>query len=139
MLQAFPADSGALAGVGLIKGVGNAERCAAKGISTIDTAAVRFSQDSVKGTFRNGTTLNEAIDALRAGGAEAGAKFPPIRLVEHEGRLFTLDNRRLLIFSEAGQQVPFRMATTTEIAQEFAIKFSTNATQGWGQFIMVRP
>jgi hypothetical protein len=94
---------------------------------------------SVKGAFRNGTTLNEAADALRAGGAAAGAKFPAIRLVEHEGQLFTLDNRRLLVFSQAGQQVPFRMATEAEIAKEFANKFSTTSAQSWGQFITVRP
>jgi hypothetical protein len=58
---------------------------------TIDTSLVRFSQDSVAATFRNGTNLNEAAAALRAGGAEAAAKFPPIRLVEHEGQLFILD------------------------------------------------
>jgi hypothetical protein len=59
--------------------------------------------------------------------------------VEHEGQFFTLDNRRLLVFSEAGQEVPFRMATKAEIAKEWARKFSTTAEQGWGQFITVRP
>ena len=106
---------------------------------TIDTAAVRFTQNSVGGAFKDGTPINEAIDALRAGGVEAGAKYPSIRLVEHEGRLFTLDNRRLLVFSEAGQQVPFRMATEAEIAEEFAKKFTTTAAEGWGRFITVRP
>jgi len=111
----------------------------AKSASTIDTAAVRFSQDSVKASFRNGSSLNEAAEALRAGGAEAGAKFPPIRLVEHEGKLFTLDNRRLLVFSQADQKVPFRMATEAEIEREFINKFTTTPAQGWGQFITVRP
>lgn len=101
--------------------------------------ASRFSQDSVKGSFRNGTTLNDAISALRAGGAEAAAKYRPIRLFERNGALYTLDNRRLLVFSQAGQQVPFRMATEAEIAKEFTGKFTTTAAQGWGQFITVRP
>jgi hypothetical protein len=76
---------------------------------------------------------------LRAGGAEAASKFPPIRLVEHEGQLFTLDNRRLLTFSLADQQVPFRMATVAEITKEWVSKFTTTAAQEWGKFITVRP
>ena len=105
----------------------------------IDTAAVRFSQDSVAATFRNGTSLNEAAVALRVGGKEAASAYPPIRLFERNGSLFTLDNRRLLVFSEAGAQVPFRMATEAEIAKEFTSKFTTTAAEGWGRFITVRP
>jgi RHS repeat-associated protein len=114
---------------------------AAEGASTIDTAAVRFSQDSVKGTFRNGTSLSDAAAALRAGGPDAARAYPPIRLFSQDGALFTLDNRRLLVFSEAGLQVPFRMATDAEVAAEVAgqfTKFTTTAEQGWGQFITVR-
>jgi RHS repeat-associated protein len=120
---------------------GSVEAAGGGGAATIDTALVRFSQDSVKGEFRNGTTLNEAIGALRAGGAEAAASYPPIRLFEREGMLFTLDNRRLLVFSQAGLPVPFRMATTAEVAAETAgpfSKFTTTAAQGWGRFITVR-
>ena len=111
----------------------------AKGVATIDTSLVRFSQDSVGATFRNGTNLNDAIGALRAGGAQAGAKYPPIRLFERNGALYSLDNRRLLVFSQAGQEVPFRMATQAELAKEFAGKFTTTAAQGWGQYVWVRP
>jgi len=112
---------------------------AAEEIATIDTAAVRFSQNSVKGTFGNGTPLNDAIEALRAGGAEAGAKYsanPRIRA--GWGALHT---RQLLVFSQAGQQVPFRFATAAEIAAETSgpfNKLTTTAAQGWGQFITVR-
>ncbi|MEF9387276.1 RHS repeat domain-containing protein [Ralstonia solanacearum species complex bacterium KE056] len=136
MVEGVPQDAALLGALGAMRRAAKVEQCAAK---TIDTAAVRFSQDSVKGAFRNGTTLNEAVDALRAGGAEAAANFPPIRLVEHEGQLFTLDNRRLLVFSQAGKEVPYRMATEAGIAREFASKFSTTVTQGWGKFITVRP
>jgi hypothetical protein len=134
-LAAFPA----VGKIGTLVEATEALSVAAKGVATIDTAAVRFTQDSVKGAFRNGTSLNEAAAALRAGGAEAASKFPAIRLVEHEGQLFTLDNRRLLTFSQAGQRVPFRMATEAEIAREWASKFTTTEAQGWGQFITVRP
>lgn len=98
---------------------------AVKSAASIDTAALRFTQGSVKASFRNGTSINDAVAALRTGGAEAASQFPPIRLVAHEGQLFSLDGRRLLTFSQAGQQVPFRMATEAEIAHEWVNKFTT--------------
>jgi hypothetical protein len=122
----------ALPGVGM---AANAARLGGK----IDPSLVRFSQDSVGSTFRNGNTLNDSIAGLRAGGAEAAANYPPIRVFEHQGALYTLDNRRLVVFSHAGQQVPFRMATEAELAKEFTGKFTTTEAQGWGLFIEVRP
>lgn len=111
-----------------------------KGGGFIDPSVVRFTQDSVKSTFRNGVDINATIDTLRGpAGARAAAEFPPIRLVERGGQLFTLDNRRLLVFSEAGRRVPFVMATPAEIAKEFPSKFTTGPNQGFGIFIMVRP
>ncbi len=53
------------------------------------------------------------------------AKVDPIRLVEHRGNLFTLDNPRLAAFGAAGVDVPYRMATPLEIAREWAAKFTT--------------
>jgi hypothetical protein len=51
----------------------------------IDTALVRFTQDSIGNAFKNGATIDETVAALKgpAGGALA-AKFPPIRLVEQD-------------------------------------------------------
>jgi hypothetical protein len=129
-------------GIGLAAGVlpfGKAGLRLLEEGATIDTAAVRFTQDSVKGSFKNGTNINDAAAALRAGGADAASKYPPIRLVDHGGQLFTLDNRRLLVFSMAGQQVPFRMATQSEIAREWVSKFTTTELQEFGRLVGVRP
>jgi hypothetical protein len=61
---------------------------------------VRFTQDSISGKFRNGGDLNDVIaDLSGPRGADVAARFEPIRLVEHNGQLFTLDNRRLAAFS----------------------------------------
>jgi hypothetical protein len=112
----------------------------ASAAKTIDTAAVRFTQDSIGATFKNGQSINDVAAALRAsGGEKLASQFPAIRLVEHEGQLFTLDNRRLAAFSAAGRQVPFRMATPAEISAEWSSKFTTTAEQGWGKYITVRP
>jgi RHS repeat-associated protein len=105
----------------------------------IDPARVRFSQDSVKRTFRNGTDVNDAIELLASGGSSVAAKYPPTRLVERRGQLYTLDNRRLLVFSQADQAIPYRMATQDEASREFTRKFSTTSAQGWGRYMSVRP
>ncbi len=106
----------------------------------VDPALVKFTQDSIKGTFRNGGSINELASQLGAKGGEALAKtIEPIRLVLHEGSLYTLDNRRLAAFAAAGREIPYRMATQAEIAWEWARKFKTTVEQGMGQYITVRP
>jgi hypothetical protein len=50
------------------------------------------------------------------------------------GELWSLDNRRLWDFKEAGVNVPFRMATPSEIAWEWSSKFTT-ATQGLSIYV----
>jgi RHS repeat-associated protein len=113
--------------------------CPGERAGFIDPARVRFSQDSVKRSFRNGKDVNDAIELLAAGGSSAAAKYPPIRVVEHRGQLYTLDNRRLLVFSQTDQAIPYRMATQEEAKREFTRKFSTTSAQGWGRYISVRP
>lgn len=106
----------------------------------IDTVAVRFSQDNIGAAFRSGGTIDDLARALRGpGGDQLAKQIPAIRLVEQDGLLFTLDNRRLAAFSAAGRQIPYRMATAKEIAAEWTRKFTTTAEQGWGQYITVRP
>jgi hypothetical protein len=110
------------------------------GTGFIDPSKVRFTQDNIGALFRNGQSIDDVARTLRGpGGADLARSFEPIRLVERDGLLWTLDNRRLAAFSAGGQQVPFRMATQAEISAEWARKFTTTAQEGWGQFITVRP
>ncbi len=122
---------------------GDFGRCclAAKtGSGFINPSEVRFTQDSIGALFKNGQGIDDVARTLRGpGGADLARSFEPIRLVERDGLLWTLDNRRLASFSAGGQQVPFRMANQAEISAEWAMKFKTTANQGWGQFIEVRP
>lgn len=89
----------------------------------ISPGDVRFSQDSISGTFKDGRTIDELADELKSGGI-LPEDVPPIRLVERDGQWFTLDNRRLEAFRRAGVFVPFRLATPEEAAAE-AFKFTT--------------
>lgn len=100
---------------------------------TIDPAVVRFSQSSISRNFSSGGAIEDLAAGLRNGSVNP-ANIPPIRLVEREGNLFTLDNRRLWSFQQAETPVPFRMATPQEVANE-AWKFTT---QNGGTSIRVR-
>ena len=100
---------------------------------TIDPAAVRFSQSSISRNFSSGGGIEDLAAGLRNGSVNP-ANVPPIRLVEREGSLFTLDNRRLWSFQQAEVPIPYRMATPQEAAAE-AWKFTT---QNGGTSIRLR-
>lgn len=106
---------------------------AAKDVRSIDPDLVRFSQDSIKGTFKNGGTVEDLAAGLRSGAIKPG-DVPAIRVVERNGELFTLDNRRLEAFRRAGVPIRYRYATPQEAARE-AFKFTT---RNRGQSVRVR-
>lgn len=90
----------------------------------IDPHRVRFSRRSAAFSFRDGmNTIATLAAALQAGRVDL-EHFPPIRLVERKGQLFTLDHRRLEAFRRADVAIPFRMATPAEAARE-SWKFTT--------------
>ena len=95
--------------------------------------SIRFSQNSVQATFKDGRSIEEVAAGLRSGRINPN-EVPPIRLVERDGKLFTLDNRRLEAFRRAQVEVPARMATPREIA-EAGWKFTT---QNDGESIRIR-
>ena len=92
-------------------------------LRTIDPNTVRFSQNSISNTFRDGGRIDDLAHALRDGVVKAN-EVQPIRLVSRDNMLFTLDNRRLEAFRKAGIQVPYRLATAEEIFAE-AWKFTS--------------
>ncbi len=94
------------------------------GNATIDPALVRFSQKSISPMFSEGAgSVAELAAGLKAGKISA-ADVPAIRLVEKDGALFTIDNRRLSAFQQAGVPIRYRMATPQEIAANLW-KFTT--------------
>jgi RHS repeat-associated protein len=81
-------------------------------------AELRFSQDSIRAGFRDPKfgSIDDLAEGLRTGRITP-AEIKPIRLVKREGKLVTIDNRRLEAFRRAGVEIPTRMATPEEIAQ----------------------
>jgi filamentous hemagglutinin len=78
---------------------------------------IRFTQDSVSNTFKDGQTLQSTIDGLKSGKISPD-DLPPIRVFEKDGAVYSLDNRRLLAASEAGVPVKVVPATPAEVAKE---------------------
>jgi len=93
-------------------------------MSVIDPFLVRFSQRSIRGTFRDGSTIDDLADGLRSGSVPHES-ISPIRLVNRDGIYFSLDNRRLEAFRRARVDVPHRLATEEEIESE-RWKFTTS-------------
>lgn len=78
---------------------------------------IRFTQDSVSNTFKDGQTLQSTIDGLKSGKISPN-DLPPIRIFEKDGAVYSLDNRRLLAASEAGVPIKVVPATPAEVAKE---------------------
>ena len=89
---------------------------------TIDPARVRFSQDSIKGAFKEGGDIAQLAADLKASKVDPSS-IPPIRIVEREGKIFTLDNRRLSAFQEAG--IPIRYERLDSVPKRELFKFTT--------------
>jgi len=106
-----------------------------RSIGYIDPSKVRFSQSSINYHFKDRTmgTIDDLAEGLRSGKI-APSDIPPIRVLEINGQLFTLDNRRLEAFRRAGVDIPYRYATPEEIARE-RWKFTTTNE---GMTILVR-
>jgi hypothetical protein len=92
----------------------------------VNPNTIKFTQDSVKRTFgkgKSGGSLESLIKDLRSGKLNAD-NIPAIRTFKRDGQTFSLDNRRLKAFQEAGVRIRTRPATAEEIANE-AFKFTS--------------
>ncbi len=92
---------------------------------TIDPFYVRYSQNSIKPTFSNG---NSVLDV-----SKISEDIPAIRIVEKDGLIFTLDNRRLRLYQEAHKKIKYQKLD--EIPKRELFKFSTENS---GKTIKIR-
>jgi hypothetical protein len=89
----------------------------------INPNTIKFTQDSIGKEFKNGQKLEDITKGLKTGKISPD-DFPPIRVFEKNGKKFTLDNRRLKVFQDAGIKIPTVKATAKEIKDE-AFKFTS--------------
>jgi hypothetical protein len=98
---------------------------------------IRFSQDTVSPNFSDGGTLTGVVGQLRSGQLSAN-KFPTIRVVEHNGKLYSLDNRRLSAFKAAQlEDVPVQRLELSDpaVRAEFLKKFKP-INDGWNNVVV---
>ena len=91
----------------------------------INPGSVRFSQDSISYNFQK-PFETQTVDDFTAGLLNKTidpSTIKPIRLVEKDGMIFTLDNRRLYSFQKAEVEVPYIKLDNIPKRQQF--KFST--------------
>ena len=92
------------------------------GSGKLDPKQVRFSQDRISNRFRNGKSLRETIAGLKDGSINPSS-IKPIRIVVRDGQVYTLDNRRLYVYQQAG--VDIRFERLDKIPKNELRKFST--------------
>jgi len=92
-------------------------------IAKMDPNKIRFTQNSVSNTFKNGNTLESTVNGLKSGKILPN-DIPPIRIFEKGGEMYSLDNRRLNVFQRTGMDIPTVRATPQEIQKEFGKKFN---------------
>jgi len=92
----------------------------------INPHSVRFTQPTISQNFSKGGDINKLIEELRLGKIKV-EDVPIIRVVEYEGKIFTLDNRRLAAFQNAGmKEIPIEKVSLKDpkIFDEFYDKFN---------------
>ena len=100
----------------------------------IDPSRIRFSQKSISPDFRV-TEFGTIEDLTRRLPQDIDlTNMDPIRLVIKDGQVFTLDNRRLKAFQDAGVDIPF--VKLDRIPGNQLFKFTT---ENEGISIEVRP
>ena len=89
----------------------------------IDPKNIRYSQNSISSVFKeSGESVQELADSLKDGSVKPSS-IPPIRIVLSEGRIYTLDNRRLWAFRKAGVNIHYKKLDYIPERQTF--KFTT--------------
>lgn len=88
---------------------------------------IRYTQDSISRNFQNGSSVDDMINGLRNGQITPD-DVPAIRIFKMNGNYYSLDNRRLYAFKQAGMT---KINTQTvnpfsrKIAKEMINKFTT--------------
>ncbi len=110
---------------------GNKEFEALARTGVTDAKKIRFSQDNIAAQFKGGGGFEELINKLKSG---QKVEIDPIRIVEKDGMVFTLDNRRLYVYQQAGVEVPY--IKLDQIPKKELRKFTTPNN---GTSIEIRP
>ena len=108
-----------------------------EGVHHLDPKTIKFSQPNVGTHFSNGKSLSETINDLHSG-AVSPHDFPPIQVVQKDGQLFTIDNRRLLAFNAAGiEKIPVEIVSLENPAVAYKLANRFDPILGKGDVAIV--
>ena len=93
----------------------------------MDPSDIRFTQDSISSTFQDGSAVDDMVNGLKNGTIDPKS-VKPIRVFQQNGKIYSLDNRRLYAFKQAGMdniRVKWVNPKNKTIAQKIAKHFTT--------------
>jgi len=90
----------------------------------VNPKSIRFSQESIRKTFKNGKSFSGMTSDLKSGKLNP-KDVKPIRIVEKGGKIFTLDNRRLKAFQDANIDIPYQKVDYNKLPERELQKFTT--------------
>lgn len=97
---------------------------------TINPNSIKFSQGSISGSFKNGGDIANLAAGLKDG-TISPSSIPAIRIVVKDEMVFTLDNRRLHAFQQAGIPIPYQKLEKIPQNEIFKFKdYTSGKTDG---------
>ncbi|WP_432401409.1 hypothetical protein [Wukongibacter sp. M2B1] len=89
----------------------------------IDPKKVRFTQSSISKKFGNKDMIDEAIKGLKSGEIK-NSDFNAIEVFELDGKIYSLDNRRLYVHQKSGKKIKYKFVSNSTVLDDFW-KFTT--------------
>ncbi|MED1690205.1 RHS repeat-associated core domain-containing protein, partial [Brevibacillus agri] len=90
----------------------------------LDPKSIRFTQNNIKGEFKSGGNVYDVIEGLKSGKINPN-DIPAIEIFELDGKIYTLDNRRLFVFQQAGINIRYVKAPLEKVMSQSSWKFTT--------------
>jgi hypothetical protein len=98
-----------------------------KGNPTFSQKDIRYTQESIKKSFKDGGTVDDLAAGLKNGSVNKN-DIPAIRVFQHtDGNIYSLDNRRLYAFKQAGIDPPQVWAPNDLVQKQIGWKMTTKS------------
>ena len=98
---------------------------------------IRFTQATIGTHFSDGRRVDDLVDQLRTG-AVLPRDLPPIQVVQKDGLLFSLDNRRLMAFNLAGvSEIPVQVVSLDDPGVAERLRYRFDPVLSRGEYVVV--
>ncbi len=96
---------------------------------SLDPNRIRTMQNNIKSDFRDKRTVEQMVSDLKSGKLKP-ENIKAIAVAEINGKVYTLDHRRLVAHRLAGRPVSFKKATPQEIKKSLTNRKMTTKDDG---------